>query len=66
LFGFLRATTPSLNGQQINRQVGIDEITAEAVPEPGSWALLLAAGAALGLGRVLRRARPSWRSAACH
>ena len=63
----LHSTTPSLTGQQIVGQAGIDNIAAEAVdavPEPGACALLLAGGAAHGLGRVLRRAKPSSRFAA--
>jgi hypothetical protein len=56
-FRILSSPTPSLNGNDVNAQVGVDNIAAPAIPEPGSFALFLAGGAGACVWLRCRRRR---------
>ena len=49
----LNSAAPEVNGDFVQAEVGIDNVTA--VPEPGTWLLLAIGAAALTVG--LRRGR---------
>jgi hypothetical protein len=54
-FRILNSPTPALNGTDVNAPVGVDNISALVIPEPGSFDLFLLGGA--GACTWLRRGR---------